>query len=35
MDDFIVKPFNPDVLYQTLLKWLERRLIRRDAVLAE
>ncbi|MBV5336784.1 MAG: response regulator, partial [Deltaproteobacteria bacterium] len=35
MDDFIVKPFNPDVLYQTLLKWLERRLTRRDAVLAE
>jgi CheY-like chemotaxis protein len=24
MSDFIAKPFNPDVLFSTLLKWLER-----------
>ena len=25
MDDFIGKPFNPEMLYSVLLKWLERR----------
>jgi len=25
MDDFIAKPFNPEVLYSVLLKWLEKR----------
>ena len=23
MNDFLVKPFDPEVLYSTLLKWLE------------
>ena len=24
-DDFLVKPFNPDLLFATLLKWLDKR----------
>ena len=24
MDDFIAKPFIPEVLYSTLLKWMEK-----------
>jgi len=24
MDDFITKPIQPEILYETLLKWLER-----------
>ena len=24
MDDFLAKPFSPDALYSTLLKWLAR-----------
>jgi PAS domain S-box-containing protein len=27
MDDHIAKPINPDVLYETILRWLERRLV--------